>query len=206
MKTKKTRFTLIEILIVVAIIGILATLVANKVGKMRYKAEKVEMFMKVSAIDMALKQYYKDFGDWPRPSNENSNDNRADMRRPFSEIEPILLGDNSKGISYLKSPMTSRWMSSSDASKKTLGNGNNAYESYEFMIALDYRNDGTIDKNVFQNKINPAITEDVPLSSMVWVQTPQDWDTDISSLANSTIDSSSSTKGNSNSSKGNSKK
>lgn len=198
MLKKSKKLTVIEILVVITVLSILATLGFQQVKDMRYRAEKVDMTIRIHAIDMALKQYYKDFGDWPRPSNENSNDNRADMRRPFSEIEAVLLGDNPKGLSYLNGPMESRWMSSSDANKKTLGNGNKAYESYEFMIALDYRGDGSIDKNVFSNKINPAITEDVPLSSMVWVQTPADWDTDISSLSSSTHESESSSPGNSN--------
>ena len=197
MNIRTQKISIIEVLIVVAIISILATIAGAKIGDMRYRAQKVDNTLKVHSIDMALRQYYKDFGDWPRPSSNNQSgnvDNRADMRRPFSEIEAVLLGDNSKGISYLNGPITSSWITGNPK-----GNGNNAYENHEFMIALDYDGDGVISKNVFSNKTDPAVTEDLVLDggAALWLHTPADWDTDISNWADSELKSTDTTNGNS---------
>jgi general secretion pathway protein G len=58
-------FTLLEILIVVAILGILATIIVPKIMKRPEEARRTKAIMDIKAIEMALNLYRLDNGGYP---------------------------------------------------------------------------------------------------------------------------------------------
>jgi prepilin-type N-terminal cleavage/methylation domain-containing protein len=61
----KRGFTLIELLIVVAIIGILASVIMVSLGGARGKARDSKRISDVKSIQLALANYYNDYGFFP---------------------------------------------------------------------------------------------------------------------------------------------
>ena len=64
-KIKQQGFTLIELLIVIAIIGILASVVLVSLSSARTKARDTKRIQEVSQIQSALEIYYAQYGHYP---------------------------------------------------------------------------------------------------------------------------------------------
>lgn len=65
MKTLSKGFTLIEMLVVISIIGILATLVAANLNSARSRARDTQRKSDIKNISTALRLYYNDIGRYP---------------------------------------------------------------------------------------------------------------------------------------------
>lgn len=70
-KTVQKGFTLIEMLVVISIIGILATLVAANLNSARSRARDAQRKSDMKNIQTALRVYYNDFGVYPGASGGN---------------------------------------------------------------------------------------------------------------------------------------
>jgi type II secretion system protein G len=67
--TFKKGFTLIELLIVIAIIGILASVVLSSLNSARLKARDAQRLLDLRQIRLALAMYYDDNGHYPDSSS-----------------------------------------------------------------------------------------------------------------------------------------
>ncbi len=67
-KIQEFGFTLIEMLVVISIIGILATLVAANLTSARSRARDAQRKSDVKNISTALRLYYNDTGGFPDPA------------------------------------------------------------------------------------------------------------------------------------------
>lgn len=65
----KKAFTLIELLIVIAIIGILSSVVLVKLTVAREKARDAARLKSIKSIQSALEVYYANYGRYPRSAN-----------------------------------------------------------------------------------------------------------------------------------------
>ena len=65
MKTSSKRFTLIELLIVIAIIGILAGLVFPALGTVRNNAKRSKASTECQSLKTAIIMYESEFSCWP---------------------------------------------------------------------------------------------------------------------------------------------
>ena len=65
----KKGFTLIELVIVVAILGVLALLVVPNVVNRKNEAEEAVINANIKVINNAIKMYYFEQGDYPQANN-----------------------------------------------------------------------------------------------------------------------------------------
>jgi type II secretion system protein G len=72
-KTKTSAFTLIELLIVIAIIAVLAGLVLGAAGNVQKKGARSRAEAEIAAIGAALESYKADNGDYPSNSTTANN-------------------------------------------------------------------------------------------------------------------------------------
>lgn len=74
MKRLSRGFTLVEILVVISVIGVLATMSTGgvKMGKTYIKTKAAEAM--IQRVELALAQYHADFGCYP-PTGESADDN-----------------------------------------------------------------------------------------------------------------------------------
>ena len=73
LKYQKSSFTLIELLIVIAIIGLLSMLIMVSVSSVRQKARDTRRVSDLKQISIALEQYYNDKGVFPSGNYDSRN-------------------------------------------------------------------------------------------------------------------------------------
>lgn len=69
---KKTGLTLVEMLVVVAIVAILATIVLNVAGHIDTQSKQRAMEASFALLDGALEQYYDYWGAYPDPNKPHT--------------------------------------------------------------------------------------------------------------------------------------
>lgn len=84
---QKKAFTLIELLIVIAIIGILASVVIVKLSKARGRARDVQRMSDLNQIGKALEVYKTDNGAYPVAASWGANDS-ANWQLLKNVLEP----------------------------------------------------------------------------------------------------------------------
>ena len=120
MKTSSKRFTLIELLIVIAIIGILAGLVFPALGTVRNNAKRSKASTECQSLKTAIIMYESEFSCWPAKvsgsadalvqSKEPGNDkNNKDSEPPasgddyeYARMCYALVGNNSKKMVFFE--------------------------------------------------------------------------------------------------------
>src|SRR5438045_9270845 len=74
---RKSAFTIIELLVVITIIIILASLILSTVGYVQKKGARARAETEIAAMSAACESYKADNGIYPRDTTNNTTDNHA---------------------------------------------------------------------------------------------------------------------------------
>lgn len=88
-KYKKTGFTLIELLIVIAIIGILASIAIPMYKSQTIKAKMTEVINSISYVASISSSYFQENGHWPTAGNIDEVQNSLGVFIPRQRISQI---------------------------------------------------------------------------------------------------------------------
>ena len=101
---KRQFFTLVELLLVIAIIAILAGIAIPVVGGMNKKGKETKARSEINAIITAIKQYEADYGTLPFiPSSTPENDifiTSKDNTDKYDEVMEILMNLRPDGADF----------------------------------------------------------------------------------------------------------
>jgi prepilin-type N-terminal cleavage/methylation domain-containing protein len=107
-------FTLIEILVVIAIIGILASILIPVAGNASKTAKKRRAMLEMNAIKVAVMEFQRDhkYMPWGDPDNKNQsrvgNDEWVDNDQELENVMRWLTGENPMKKAYLTIPEKSQ--------------------------------------------------------------------------------------------------
>jgi len=95
MKTVQKGFTLIELMIVVAIIGILAAIAIPAYQDYTIRAQVSEGLALTGGAKAAVSEFYQDTGDWPADNDNAGLEDAANINGRY--VESVTVG-NADGI------------------------------------------------------------------------------------------------------------
>lgn len=102
---KKQGFTLMEIIVVVAIIGLLAAILAPQVAKYMKDAKISKARADVNTIAASIGDFYKDTGKWPTANNTDGSNGNS-KSNPGVYVLGSYQGNNPRG----HSAATTQWI------------------------------------------------------------------------------------------------
>ena len=140
MKTFSKRFTLIELLIVIAIIGILAGLVFPALGTVRNNAKRSKASTECQSLKTAIIMYESEFSCWPVKVSGTKDKDAAVSSSEYVQMCRVLTGENSKKMVFYEVGV------GYDEDKGILDPWGRPYQ-----VILDIDFDGKIDNDVKDN-------------------------------------------------------
>lgn len=94
-QVNRSGFTIVELLIVIAVVGILAGLVFSYLGSASARARDTERHTDINALHSRLEEYYGDRGGYPNTFNSTT----------FSGLDPLSLKDPNGTIISIAAPV-----------------------------------------------------------------------------------------------------
>lgn len=104
-KIKKTGFTLVELLVVVAIIGLLSGMVVISMKNVKAKARDSQRVSDMNSIATALNMYHNDFNAYPYPDGCTPDDPDQGCYITGSDPLSVALKDSSAITSVPTDPL-----------------------------------------------------------------------------------------------------
>src|SRR5579859_5861202 len=84
-RARGAGFSLIELMVVIAIIGLLATIVSMNLTRTRERANATKVVADVKSLDHAVVLFQMDLGRWPASLDELVTPGGSDWRGPYIE-------------------------------------------------------------------------------------------------------------------------
>ena len=106
-RNKVAGFTLVEMLVVVAVIAILASILIPTVGSARKTAQRRKAELECNAIKTAVEQFFSDFKYMPWGDKDDAKarvgaDQWAEDAEDLKNVYTLLRGENKLGKSYIE--------------------------------------------------------------------------------------------------------
>ncbi len=137
-RTEKRGFTLIEILAVIAIIGILAAIIVPVASGAKETALKRRAATEMQSIKVAVMQFYEDHRYMPWPGDPKVGaDQWTSGTSDQADVMALLTGDNAMKKLYLQIPEKSRGSSGSMVFNDPWGQ--------PYQIGMDRNMDGAME-------------------------------------------------------------
>ncbi len=124
---KRQFFTLVELLLVIAIIAILAGIAIPVVGGMNKKGKETKARSEINAIKLAFQQFETDYGAFPQ------------IKRSGVDIDNLI---TTKGDEKLDLKVVTSFNSSDDDNKKK--KANNAYDEFMQILTMTVVKDSLV--------------------------------------------------------------
>lgn len=124
---KRQFFTLVELLLVIAIIAILAGIAIPVVGGMNKKGKETKARSEINAIKLSFQQFETDYGAFPQ------------IKRSGVDIDDLI---TTKDTEKLDLKVVTSFNSSDDDNKKK--KANNAYDEFMQILTMTIVKDGLI--------------------------------------------------------------
>jgi type II secretion system protein G len=125
LKQKNSGFTIVELLIVIVVLGILASITVAAYGGIAQRARDGQRYSDVKTIAKALELYYTDNGSYPAPPDDMPCANEHDTARSGCPNWTWLIGKLSAYVAKL--PIDP---------KNTLGSWNSPSQHTYYYVAL----------------------------------------------------------------------
>ena len=162
-------FTLIEMLVVIAIIGLLAALLLPAISKVQKHAKKVKASSEVAQIAAAWKQYYAEYQHWP---------SMVDDEEPMMMVGDLAAVLYSGSYDADDNPRRMRFMDFKTFSTETnpitpwaetgVSDADAADEEYFYWVMFDRDYDNMISGAAATPEVDDPLTNDVRRSVIVW--------------------------------------
>ncbi|HBM15700.1 MAG TPA: hypothetical protein DD381_05060 [Lentisphaeria bacterium] len=158
------KFTLLELLVVITIIGILIAMLLPAVNIVKNNAKKAQAKAQMNAIVTAIKTYESTYGVLPIPSawaDANTTDKYADLMSLLTDVaaplaEAAYTSGNSRSIRFLDVPTNYTTLGYLDP------------WSNKYLIYMDTDYDGEV------NNVGPASNDDLYGTVFIYSTAGQD--------------------------------
>jgi len=137
--SKRSGFSLVELLTAVAIIAVLIGILVPALGKARDHSKRTQTLSLLSAIDRGLEMFAADFGRYPDSSNPSGKSERTDPIIEWADIDgdgiPPVDDARLSGAHWLARALAGHDFKGVDAAGKVVGNGRHETVTYNSLLS-----------------------------------------------------------------------
>lgn len=173
-------FTLIELLAVIAVIGILASILIPLTGKVQENARKAKTRVQFSQWATAIEAFRQEYGYYPKFADNKVNGNQSDSKSIalFQEVltgrpangSTTFVNDSEKNLATAQNKKRIGFLSFGNDEVRSDGQVVDAFGNFDITVLVDSDYDGAIppgDINATTAKVTPPTASVSPPSDKV---------------------------------------
>ncbi len=158
----KKGFTLIELLVVIAIIGVLASIIMVSLSGAKGKARDARRVADIKNIQLALAQYYNDYGYYPCSIYSNVTcgglaNNFVGVYLPVTPFDPLDPGSGATHCTTGAASQTYCYKYAVQATASAGSNCTNLATPVRYHLGASMETDSTANQNLNQDADTAAI-------------------------------------------------
>jgi prepilin-type N-terminal cleavage/methylation domain-containing protein len=103
----KSAFTLVEMLVVLAIIGTLMAIILPIVGKVKIAAKRAKAQQEIKSVELGIKAYQSEYGKFPLQDSMTEHAYTADYIDLMNTLAGVNTNANPRRIAFIELPQAS---------------------------------------------------------------------------------------------------